>query len=125
MPIRYTIDKEQGVVFSKADGVVTDELAMVHRDQICGDPDFKSSFWQLLDLAAVDDFQMTQKGIRALADRNPFSKGSRRAIVVGDDVTYGMARMYQILTDQHAHDLTVFREHEEAIAWLGLPGEDP
>jgi len=124
MSIEYIINKERGIVFSKASGTMTDEATIVHRDQFSQDPLFKSSFWQLLDLTDVDDFQMTQKGIRILAERNPFSEGSRRAIVAGNDITYGMARMYQLLTDQHAHDLTVFKNMDEAKAWLGLPDDE-
>lgn len=124
MPIDYVINEERGIIFSKATGTMTDEATMRHRDSFIQDPAFKSSLWQLLDLTEVDDFQMTQKGIRVLAERNPFSEGSRRAIAVGNDVAYGMARMYQLLTDQHAHDLTVFKDLEEAKAWLGLPDKE-
>ncbi len=74
-------------------------------------------------MTTVDDFKMTSTGIRVLAERNPFSEGSRRAIVVDSELSYGMVRMYQLLTDQHAHDLTVFKDLKKARAWLGLPNE--
>ena len=123
MVIDCVIIKERGIVFSTATGTVTDALAMQHRDRISEDPAFQSSFWQLLDMTTVDYFKMTSTGIRVLAERNPFSEGSRRAIVVDSELSCGMVRMYQLLTDQHAHDRTVFKDLKEARAWLGLPNE--
>jgi hypothetical protein len=50
----------------------------------------------------------------------PFGAGARRAIVVGSDVVYGMARMYQILRDTAPDHLEVFRDLASNVAWLGL-----
>ncbi len=36
------------------------------------------------------------------------------------DVAFGTARMYQMLTEAHVKNIGVFRDIEEAKAWLGL-----
>jgi hypothetical protein len=33
---------------------------------------------------------------------------------------FGMARMYQILRDQPADELEIFRKLEDALRWLGI-----
>jgi len=108
------------MVFTTGSGVLTDEDCFGHVRTLSTDPDFKPSMDQLADLTHVTEVRLTASGIHRMADRNPFGEGSRRAFVVTDDVAFGMARMYQILTSDHAHDLTVFRDLAEARAWLGL-----
>lgn len=40
-------------------------------------------------------------------------------------VIYGLARMYQILSEEHDPQIAVFRDIGEARAWLGLaPNEE-
>ena len=40
------------------------------------------------------------------------------AIVVNSDVEYGIARMYQLLTETIQTDTEIFRSVQEAIDWL-------
>ena len=120
MPASYKIAAARGVVFTSGSGVLTDEDCFAHVRALSTDPDFKPSMHQLADLTHVTEVRLTAGGIQRLAERVPFGEGSRRAFVVADDVAFGMARMYQILTSDHAHDLTVFRDLDEARAWLGL-----
>ena len=40
------------------------------------------------------------------------------ALVVGSEVSYGMARMYMALTELRHPNTEVFREYEQALAWL-------
>jgi hypothetical protein len=42
------------------------------------------------------------------------------AIVAPQDLTFGMARMYQLFTERDAHQVGVFRTVTEAEAWLGI-----
>jgi hypothetical protein len=44
----------------------------------------------------------------------------RIAVMVGSDLAYGVARMYQTLLDHPQIDLEVFRDREAAFAWLGV-----
>ncbi len=37
------------------------------------------------------------------------------------DEVFGMARMYEIRTDENPLQVRIFRDIEEARAWLGLP----
>jgi len=59
---------------------------------------------------------------RRMNDAN-FRKGSKNAIVAKTPLTYGFARMYQIIASfSKVDEIRVFKAHglPEAIAWLGL-----
>jgi hypothetical protein len=47
-------------------------------------------------------------------------RGGKTAIAASGNLEYGMARMYEILADAHAHPVTIraFRTPEEALRWL-------
>jgi hypothetical protein len=75
---------------------------------------------------AVEQLDVTIAGIaqfaemdRADADR---LDNHRLAIVASEDVVYGMARMYQSVSDDGPQNVMVFREIAEAMEWLGMQG---
>lgn len=47
------------------------------------------------------------------------------ALVVSSDVGYGMARMYMALTEARHPNTQVFRDYDEAVAWLKSQPEAP
>ena len=58
--------------------------------------------------------------IRKGMDSNPFGLGSKRAFVAPSNLMYGLARMFQILTNEHSDELSVFRDMHEARKYLSL-----
>jgi hypothetical protein len=60
------------------------------------------------------------EGIRELASNTPFGEGSRRAIVVTSDVVFGVSSMYELRQLEGGADVKLFRDIQEARAWLGL-----
>jgi len=120
MPAEYKIDKVLGIVFSLAHGTLSDDEAYSHQDKLRNDPDFDPSFSQLADFTKVAKVDLSTDGIHHLARRNPFGGGSKRAFVAPMDLMYGLARMFQILTDDHPDELTVFRDMQEARKYLSL-----
>ena len=123
MPASYRIDKKRKMVFSLATGTLTDADCIRHRDRLLKDPRMDPSFDQLADITQAERVELTINGIHAIAHPIPFGEGSKRAVVTGHDFVFGMARMYQALTDHHSHEVTVFRDMDEARAWLKLPPE--
>lgn len=124
MPAEYRIDRELGVVLSRAWGVLTDGDLLDHQRRLLEDPRFDSSLNQLFDFLEVDDVQVTSSGIRVLADRSPFREGSRRAFSIkpGAAAMYGLMRMFQILTSDYPDELRVqFNDLAKARVWLGMP----
>src|SRR5215467_13199334 len=88
------------------------------------DPDFDPSFADITDFTKITKIKVSDDDIRELAQRNVFSPHSRRAIVVPNDVIFGLARMYEILRDlQGETGIRVFRTLDEALDWVAPKGE--
>jgi hypothetical protein len=120
MPTSYRIDKSLGMIFSSASGVVTDDDLRGHQRSVLADPDFDPRFNQIWDFQRVDDVEVSNAVLRALAESKSFSAESKRAVVAPRDVVYGMARMFQMLHEEAPEAFRVFRSPAEARAWLGL-----
>ena len=120
MPCDYTIDLARSLVLSRGWAVVTDREFLAHARALTADPRFARNFHQLIDLRDVTNVQFTAASIREAVRLNPFGAGARRAVVVTNDVVFGMARMYQILADESPDELQIFRKMDDALQWLGI-----
>lgn len=125
MPITYQIDHQYKLVRTHAVGVLTDEDLLGHKRKLAADPQFTAGMRELSDVREVTDLQITAEGVRSMVntDASQASKleDYRLAIVAGQEVVFGMARMYEILVEQHVPNVSVFRDYREAARWLGLP----
>jgi hypothetical protein len=121
MPADYKIDTSKRMVFSIAYGNLTDQDVFAHQDKLCNDPDFDPGFSQLIDctnVTHIDD--LSTEGIYALAEKDPFSLGSRRAFVAPYNPEFNTFRIYEILTTVHKDVVVVFKDMEEAYEFLNL-----
>jgi hypothetical protein len=116
MPVTYHIDPILRVVFTILEGIVTSDEALDHEERLRKDPAFEPSFRQLADCRQITEVRATGSTIRFVAVMSPFSRETRRAIVVEQDFIYGLARMYQTLKD--GAQIRVFRDVGEAWLWL-------
>jgi hypothetical protein len=123
MPGMYTVDPERRLVLSRGWGVVTGEELLGHARTLAADPRFESSFRQLADLRDVTGLDFGLPTVREIARINPFGTGARRAIIIGNDLAYGVIQMYQMLRDRTTQEVFVFRELEPALEWLGLSAD--
>jgi hypothetical protein len=122
MPGGYTIDAARSLILSRAWDVLTGADLIRHARTLASDPGFKPDFNQLCDFRDVTEVRADAAAIRELAALNPFGSGARRALVVSTDVVFGMARMYQILTEPAPDVFEVFRDFDQALKWLGVTG---
>jgi ATP phosphoribosyltransferase regulatory subunit HisZ len=124
MPFSYKIDKQRRLVMSTAAGVLSKADVLWHQDQLLKDPDFDPSFSQLSDLTHVTGFDVTAAGMREMAARTIFSSESRRAVIVNNELGYGLSRMFEILRESKGErGIRVFRNLEEALDWMVRKGE--
>jgi len=73
----------------------------------------------ILDLSEVTQFEVSSNAIRRLARISPaFPAGYMRVLVAPKGHVYGMARMFQILTEETRPDLHIVRTIDEAHALL-------
>ena len=55
MSASYQIDKSLGLIFTTAQGVLTGQDILTHRQRLLDDPDFDPSYNQIIDLRDVVD----------------------------------------------------------------------
>ena len=118
MPADYRIDSTEGVIYSRAWGTVTDRDLIDNRDGMLRDGSFDRNHRQLYDLTGVINVEVTAAAVRTLAQSSPFPPDAVRAIAVSSDVVFGMVRMYAILGDRDEARFRIFRDRDEALAWL-------
>ena len=82
-------------------------------------PEVKPDFSMLLDVRRADVRSVTSAGVRRLAER-PYALApeSRRGVVVPDELSFGMARMYEALRDKLGGAIRIFRDFDEAKRWV-------
>jgi hypothetical protein len=121
VPVFYKIDKERRLVMSCGTGVITREDVWGHMDRLSNDPDFDPEFSQVLDCTQLTGLDLGPEDMRQFARRNIFSPHARRAFVVRDDVTFGLARMFQIHRELNGEKgIGVFRTFDEAVDWIHI-----
>jgi len=119
MPISYEVDKEKRIVFCRAFDVCTAQDAVTLHERIQADPDFDPDFSQFMDFTAATLGDITADEVRMLAGSGPFSPTSRRAFVNNSLLGFGLSRMFELLSEARGDlHVRVFRDREEALAWL-------
>ena len=118
-PAFYKIDKKRRMVLSTGAGVLTRKDLDEHQERLAKDQDFDPGFSQLMDFLQVTKIEVTPSDVRVSAERSVFSPSSRRAILVKDDLAFGLARMFQIHRELKGEQgIRVFRELDAALDWL-------
>jgi hypothetical protein len=119
MAITFVIDRIRQRMLTHADGVLTFEELDRHIDE--------EERARALDLPELVDARgaktdLTAEQVRRLVRRTTqlarTTPLGRTAIVATDDVAFGMARMYSILTEGQGAAVEVFRDLDSAEQWL-------
>lgn len=119
MPAKYEIDTHRKLVVTTAWGACTADDVLRFRKELSRDGNFDPSFSQLADFTRVTEVKFTPDDVRMLAEVSPFSPRSRRALVAGNQLVFGLSKMFTILRSLRGeHDMRVFRSRSEALAWL-------
>lgn len=114
----HTIDAERKIVLCRAWDVLTNEDLHKHYEDIRADPAFKRTYRQLGDLREVNRLTADTAAIAAAASLQVFAPGTRRALIAPTDITFGLARMFASYAEDVGQLVRVFREAEDAQAWI-------
>ena len=107
-----------------ARGIVTDEeLVEVLKKHLTQDKEKLGKYrYSLLDWTAVLKFDVSSKAVDLIAGYCKKSSIFNPEVVVAQvadkDVAFGLARMWEILTDATDWEIMVFRNREDAEAWI-------
>ena len=121
MSLRILFDLELGIVRARIDGVpsLTEIAAALAEHLDAGPlPADAPSLWDLreLDFPSLDR-RFTERMVEVRADE-PRRRGARIALLVADDLGFGMMRMYVLLSDPLGQEMAVFRDEAAAERWL-------
>ena len=93
-------------------------------DDFSTDPRGNPGFDFLIDLSGVTAIKMNFRDMQALVDyQNRVLRDranySKTALFAPDNLTFGLARMYEAFTDSLPVDFSVFKDVDSAFLWLG------
>jgi hypothetical protein len=124
MQVKYSIDKERRLILTTAEGRVVFDDIKGHQDRLLADPDFNSSFDQLINTIPAMEIDISEDEARILAERPIVSPQSRRAFVAVKPHIYGLGRMMAVYhVSLGLANAEVFHSTEEALKWLGREAE--
>ncbi len=126
MGLDYCIDHKLRLVRVTGTGVITPDVLFEYQMAVWGDPAI-ADYDELVDMSAVEHVEASSPsnvsalaGFSAKMDGSP--KPTKLAIVVADDLLFGLGRMYQSYREmkpESKKEVAVFRSMPDAIAWLG------
>lgn len=121
MPIHYQIDSERGMLFIVAEGESSQADRLNAMQAWLNDPDFRPGLQTLADFSLATNVPtLTElEEIAGYIRRNASTIGQKKiAIVSTRPLTFGVARQFSALAPGDFLTVRVFRDRDEALAWL-------
>lgn len=119
MPTKLIIDKEQRVVFIRRTGRVDFKEMMGGTKKLESSPFSPEVEKALSDLSDADFSDISNSEIMSYGNYCKKSlKKIKIAIVAPQDLSYGIARMLEILSN--VENIMVFRKMDKALSWLDV-----
>ena len=117
MPSAVSVDESGKFIRISLSGPIGDSDLVELSKTVRGLPALGSGIPVLYDCSAVSKIQVSAELIRSLgkaarADHNPV------AFVAPNTTAFGLARMYQIVSDTGTDRVRVFSDMDQALAWL-------
>ena len=129
VPIRYDVHESQRLLFGVGSGPVSNADLRSTMTRVLMDARFSLSLNELWDFreCAPDDvsfdglFQVVKGATMVLGLLHAqTSPRARCAVVVSTQEQFGLARMYQSLSERLHLETEVFHDRESALRWLGV-----
>jgi hypothetical protein len=121
--IQYEIHDPPGVIVARMSGhIIIDDL-LRHVDQLATDKRYRMGLDKLVDMRRVERMELHIEDESQLVHYKT-AKGVREcriALLAPRDVSFGMSRVYQALSENIHEEVEVFRSVKDAIHWLALP----
>ena len=123
MAILYNIDSERRLVETRVSGETSLGEIEEYFRRLASDPAYRPDYDTLVDLRETPTL-LTPAELRSLSDfvrsHVPLTR-SRRAIVADTDAAFGLVMMYEAFTEDLPRAFRVFRDVNDARAWLEHP----
>lgn len=124
MPIEFRAFKRENYYSSIWSGKVTDSEAIKIFKKFYSSPEWLPSMHELADLSQFDFSGISSKGLINMAKANQIMLEERNvtniktAVYSPRDLQFGMARVYEVWSEESPEYVKVFRDFNEAKSWL-------
>jgi len=122
----FTIDASQPILRITFSGKLTNQdLLDLGREASRIESGYPVIPHRLTDMRSVERVEINFQGVLALATERlklRFPNMFKSAILAGDVVHYGFARMFETLNDHPQIVIAIFSDEPEALRWLSEPG---
>ncbi len=117
--ISYAWDLERQIFVATWIGVLTDRILLRSYEAYYSAPDYDPTCRELADLRGLTGNQMTTEGLKKMAElAQRFQRSGLTAILAPTDISFGLARMYNVFGPDAAKRFEVFRDLPSALDWL-------
>lgn len=121
MPARIDFDADRNLLNVELHGRIDLKYAVTIIEAMTGRPDLQGPNG-LIDTSNLTGLDLVGPDIRTVAEiakrADAMWAGGRWAVVAPRDLVYGMARMYQMVRSGAPYQIEVFRNRDEALAWV-------
>ncbi len=121
MPATYRFDDERRLIVITLSGRITGDDLDAFSERLRRDAAYDPSWPALVDASTLNPAGLSTQALRARA-AVPRSNPAQVAVVAPADVVFGLARMFQMMSEGRGNHIEVFRGADEAMAWLASGG---
>lgn len=128
MPISVEIKPNEKLVVLSHEGSVHDDEFLSSYRALFDDPRYHISYNLLVDLRRAISSVRGKEALRDVAWLASLQLANSEvvpkvAVVAPQDISFGLARMYEAFSDSVPWEFKVFRSADAALSWLGLDGD--
>jgi hypothetical protein len=119
--VAITYHFEGDFLYTTIAGSTGYEDVKAYLDEVSKDPRFRPGMPAIIDcrpvrsLFSISDLRKTAADARR---RPEMQVRGRVAVLASSNLIYGLLRMYEVFSEGTPNEMRVFREPEEALAWL-------
>ena len=126
MPITYQVRREHHLILLVHIGTIPDDEFLAFYKSLYENDRIDPLMNLLVDLRQADSTPRSPDVLRQFAQfiqakLKEVPEQPKVAVVAPEDLSFGLARMYEIFSYSVPWDFEVFRTMDDALAWLGLP----
>ena len=122
MPISIDYDREENVIYTKAEGEIRLDDILSYFSAVAT-LDLKKEYRVLADYSDAI-LKLSSEDIQAVAKRREVISAAddiiRIAVFCRKDLVFGLGRMYGALLGEDKYSTMIFRSKEEAVQWLDV-----
>ena len=124
MAITFTPNQEEGYFISKFTGNITDDELLDSYMAYFENDEWIPLSKEIVDLSETYSTSVTSDGMERLASYVENLLTQRgitayyTAIYAPQDLSFGLSRIYDVMTEQSPESVMVFRKLSDAVAWI-------